>query len=110
MLYRYFDKSKPTQTSSETTPELHNHITHLLLKVKSAVPGLAFKLSAAPPTTIVIAFPGPFFNIFEHDFLDTLQMPMARRMSLYMGRLKLDERVRRWGNIPGKAFEKPVAR
>ena len=37
-------------------------------------------------------------------------MPIARRMSLYIGRLKLVERVRRWGDIPGKALEKPVAR
>ena len=96
--------------ASEPKIQLHEHVTHLLLKVKSAVPGLAFRLSAAPPTTIVIALPGPFFNIFEHDFLETLQIPIARRMSLYIGRLKLVERVRRWGDIPGKALEKPVAR
>lgn len=67
----------------------------LLLKVKSTVPGREAKLSAAPPTTMVIADPGPPFRMFEHDFLLTLHTPKARRMSRYMGIWKLEARVRR---------------
>lgn len=40
-----------------------------------AVPGLAAKLSAAPPITIVIADPGPLDNMFVHDFLLTEHTP-----------------------------------
>ena len=49
--------------------------------VRSAVPGCALRLSAAPPTTIVIDCPAPFLRIFEHDWRLTEQMPMARRIS-----------------------------
>ena len=35
------------------------HYSYLFLRVRSAVPGCALKLSAAPPTTIVIADPPP---------------------------------------------------
>jgi hypothetical protein len=86
-----------------------NPITHRRRNVKSAVPGRALKLSAAPPTTIVIALPGPAFRMFEHDFLLTLHMPSANRISRYIGIWKLDESVRRCGLIPGNSFEKPVA-
>lgn len=55
--------------------------SHLFLSVKSAVPGRALRLSAAPPTTIVIAEPGPDFKMFEHDCLLTLQTPRASKMS-----------------------------
>jgi hypothetical protein len=46
-----------------------------------AVPGLALKLSAAPPTTIVIAEPGPCESILTHEALLTEQMPKQRRIS-----------------------------
>lgn len=55
--------------------------TNLFLSVRSAVPGCALRLSAAPPTTMVIEFPGPFFRMFEHDCFETEQMPIARMMS-----------------------------
>ena len=64
--------------------------------------------SAAPPTTIVIAWPGPPFSMLAQDRLLTEQMPIDSRMSRYSGMRKLDERVRRWGLIPGKCSEKPV--
>ncbi len=83
--------------------------TNLRLSVKSAVPGRALKLSAAPPTMIVMADPGPAFRMFEHDCLLTLHIPSARMISRYMGILKLEARVRRCGLMPGKALEKPVA-
>jgi hypothetical protein len=79
------------------------------LSVKSAVPGCALKLSAAPPTTIVIALPGPDRSMFEHDFFDTEQIPSASKMSLYMGNWKFDVSVRRCGWMPGKVCENPVA-
>lgn len=49
--------------------------------VKSAVPGRALRLSAAPPTTIVIAEPGPAERMFEHDCLLTLHTPSANKIS-----------------------------
>jgi hypothetical protein len=55
---------------------------NLFLSVRSAVPGCALKLSAAPPTTIVIALPGPARRIFEHDFLETEHIPRAKIISL----------------------------
>lgn len=81
----------------------------LRLRVRSAVPGRALKLSAAPPTTMVIASPGPRFRMLEQDRLETLLMPRAIRISRYTGTSKLLVRVRRCGRIPGKAVEKPVA-
>lgn len=78
-------------------------------RVKSAVPGCALRLSVAPPTTMVIAEPGPDRRIFEHNRLLTLHMPIARSMSRYKGMLKLLARVRRCGLIPGNASGKPVA-
>ena len=85
-------------------------ITYRLRKVRSAVPGCALKLSAAPPTTIVIACPAPFFRMFEQDALLTEHIPSARRTSRYNGIRKFEVKVRRWGTIPGKASEKPVAK
>lgn len=95
-------------TQSRIHIRRHN-ATNLRLSVKSAVPGRALKLSAAPPTMIVIADPGPDFRIFEHDCLLTLHMPRARMMSRYIGILKFEAKVRRCGLMPGKALEKPVA-
>lgn len=85
------------------------NLTDLRLSVRSAVPGRALKLSAAPPTIIVIADPGPDFKIFEHDCLLTLHMPRAKIISRYIGILKFEAKVRRCGLIPGNALEKPVA-
>jgi len=55
--------------------------THRLFRVRSAVPGWAAKLSAAPPTTIQMADPEPRFRIFEHDCLLTEEIPRCRRIS-----------------------------
>lgn len=74
------------------------------------MPGCALRLSAAPPTTIVIELPGPFFRIFEQDCFDTEHMPMARMMSRYIGIRKLLASVSRWGIMPGNAAENPVPR
>jgi hypothetical protein len=63
----------------------NGQLAHRRRNVKSAVPGRALKLSAAPPTTIVIAYPGPALRMFEHDFLLTLHIPSANRMSRYIG-------------------------
>lgn len=81
----------------------------LFLNVRSAVPGCALKLSAAPPTTMQIALPSPSFSMFAHDPRDTLQMPRASRTSRYTGIRKFDARVSRCGRMPGYAFVKPVA-
>jgi hypothetical protein len=83
-LYSKLDKPQPkTQNASDKNlkVEFALDITYLFRSVKSAVPGRALRLSAAPPTTIVIADPGPAFRIFEHEALLTLQTPSARRMS-----------------------------
>ena len=77
MLNRKLDEPQPTQVSLhqyQSTPK-HPEPTHLRLSVKSAVPGCALKLSAAPPTAIVIADPGPALRMFEHDCLLTLHTP-----------------------------------
>ena len=81
----------------------------LFLNVKSAVPGCAAKLSAAPPTTMQIALPFPCFKILEQEDLDTLQMPSASKTSRYTGIRKFEASVRRCGWIPGYACENPVA-
>ena len=54
---------------------------HLRFKVKFAVPGLAAKLSAAPPTTIQIADPAPRLKIFEQDALLTEHTPSESNIS-----------------------------
>jgi hypothetical protein len=82
---------------------------YLRFNVRSAVPGLALKLSAAPPTTIVIAWPAPLERILEQDCLETLLIPRDRITSRYKGTWKLLVRVSKCGLIPGKALEKPVA-
>lgn len=83
--------------------------THRRRKVKSAVPGCAERLSAAPPTTMQMALPSPFRRIFEHDVRDTLHTPSASIMSLYIGTLKFDPSVSKCGRMPGNALENPVA-
>lgn len=50
---------------------------NLFFSIRSEVPGCAFKLSAAPPTTIVIALPGPLRKICSQLRLVTLHIPMA---------------------------------
>jgi hypothetical protein len=101
-------------TSFAPQPTTHPALTailinpNLFLKVKSFVPGCAAKLSAAPPTTIVIALPGPCLRMFIHDRFETEPIPRIRIRSRYRGILKLDSRVRRWGLIPGKRVEKSV--
>ena len=52
--------------------------TYRFRSVKSAVPGRALKLSAAPPTTIVIAEPGPACKIFEQLCLLTTFSMLSR--------------------------------
>lgn len=90
MLDGNLDETQPTPLTLFSV--LRDHLrsrTYLFLKVRSAVPGCALRLSAAPPTTIVIELPGPFLSIFEHDCFDTEHMPMARIMSRYIGIRKL---------------------
>ena len=84
MLNRKLDEPQPTQASLHQYQSslTHPKPTHLRLSVKSAVPGCALKLSAAPPTTIVIADPGPALRMFEHDCLLTLHTPSAMSISL----------------------------
>jgi len=82
---------------------------YLRFNVRSAVPGLALKLSAAPPTTIVIACPAPLERILEQDCLETLLIPRAKIISRYKGTWKLLVSVSKCGLMPGKALEKPVA-
>ena len=69
-----FNNEIEKKTSREFSPDL-------LRNVRSAVPGCALKLSAAPPTTIIIAEPGPLLRIFEQDCLLTLHTPNARSIS-----------------------------
>jgi hypothetical protein len=113
MLYGYFYKTEAESSRAcqhiIIVKWLNSPIAHRRRNVKSAVPGCALRLSAAPPTTIVIAYPGPALRMFEHDFLLTLHMPSANRISRYIGIWKFDESVRRCGLIPGNAAEKPVA-
>lgn len=52
-----------------------------LLSVRSAVPGCALRLSAAPPTTIVRALPGPLRMMLWQDFIDTEQIPIESKKS-----------------------------
>lgn len=69
-----FNNEVETKASRKSRPDL-------LRSVRSAVPGCALRLSAAPPTTMVIAEPGPLLRIFEHDCLLTLHTPNARSIS-----------------------------
>jgi hypothetical protein len=55
--------------------------TYLFLNVKSAVPGCALKLSAAPPTTIVIAEPFPLRKILSQERFETEHTPKSKRIS-----------------------------
>ena len=55
--------------------------SYLFLRVRSAVPGCALKLSAAPPTTIVIADPPPCPRMFWQDSLLTEQTPIHIKIS-----------------------------
>jgi hypothetical protein len=80
-----------------------------LRSVRSAVPGCAARLSAAPPTTIAIAAPGPARRMRPHARLETEQMPCASSSSRYSGTAKLEVSVSRCGVSPGKAAPKPVA-
>jgi hypothetical protein len=80
-----------------------------LRSVRSAVPGCAARLSAAPPTTIAIAEPGPARRMRPHARLETEQMPCASSSSRYSGTAKLEVSVSRCGVSPGKAAPKPVA-
>ena len=54
---------------------------HLFLSVKSAVPGCALRLSAAPPTTIVIAEPFPLRRILSHERFETEHTPKSKSIS-----------------------------
>lgn len=82
MLYSYLDKPKAKGKHNQNPISIPmTKVSHRFRNVRSAVPGRALRLSAAPPTTIVIACPGPFFNMFEHESLLTEQIPRARRTS-----------------------------
>ncbi len=85
MCRHQLDKASPypTQPAPATHPSLTAILINpsLFLSVKSFVPGCAARLSAAPPTTIVIALPGPWRMMLVHDFLDTLEMPSERMRS-----------------------------
>ena len=78
--------------------------TYRFLSVKSAVPGLALRLSAAPPMTIVIELPLPCLRMLIHDFLLTEHIPSIKMISRYSGMLKFDASVRRWGRMPGNCL------
>ena len=71
-------QSKTPVGSASTNIEFR---AYLLLSVKSAVPGCALKLSAAPPTTIVIAEPFPFRRILSHERFDTEHTPIESKIS-----------------------------
>lgn len=57
--------------------------------VKSAVPGLAYNDSAAPPITMTIERPGPDERIRSHEERDTEAIPIAKIKSRYNGKRKL---------------------
>ena len=110
MLDRDLDETQPVHEAYQCRkPMTKCSHAHRLRSVRSAVPGRALRLSAAPPTTIVMDCPAPRRRIFEQDSLLTEQMPIARRISRYNGKWKLEVSVRRCGLIPGNAFENPVA-
>lgn len=75
--------SPKENTGTSSAPSLMATLTNpnRFFSVRSCVPGCAASDSAAPPTTIVIALPGPIARIFLHDVLDTEQMPRNSRNS-----------------------------
>lgn len=103
--------SPKLKTGTKSAPSLIAIFTkpNCFSKIKSLVPGRAWRASPAPPMTIVIEAPGPEERICLQDFEETSQIPRERIKSLWRGILKLLARVRRWGLIPGNNFSKPVA-